>query len=71
MDETWTPIAEFVEEWGTEKERREKEAEKAEKEKKKMRGKNKSLKRYLRKQRKNVIDPRAVSVAMLRLTPLS
>ena len=33
----------------------------AEKEKKKMRGKNKSLKRYLRKQRKNVIDPRAVS----------
>ena len=36
-------------------------ASKAEKEKKKMRGKNKSLKRYLRKQRKNVIDPRAVS----------
>ncbi|KAI0368542.1 BING4CT-domain-containing protein [Pilatotrama ljubarskyi] len=35
---------------------------KAEKEKKKMRGKNKSLKRYLRKQRKNVIDPRAVAV---------
>ena len=34
---------------------------KAEKEKKKMRGKNKSLKRFLRKQRKNVIDPRAVS----------
>ncbi|KAI0827215.1 BING4CT-domain-containing protein [Trametes gibbosa] len=35
---------------------------KAEKEKKKMRGKNKSLKRYLRKQRKNVIDPRALAV---------
>ncbi|KAH9914178.1 BING4CT-domain-containing protein [Epithele typhae] len=35
---------------------------KAEKEKRKMRGKNKSLKRYLRKQRKNVIDPRAVAV---------
>ena len=34
---------------------------KEEKEKKKMRGKNKALKRYLRKQRKNVIDPRAVS----------
>ncbi|CCL99893.1 uncharacterized protein FIBRA_01918 [Fibroporia radiculosa] len=33
-----------------------------EKEKKKMRGKNKSLKRYLRKQRKNVIDPRAIAV---------
>ena len=33
---------------------------KAEKEKNKMRGKNKSLKRYLRKQRKNVIDPKAV-----------
>ena len=26
-----------------------------------MRGKNKSMKRYLRKQRKNVIDPKAVS----------
>ncbi|KAI1798479.1 BING4CT-domain-containing protein [Ganoderma leucocontextum] len=35
---------------------------KADKEKKKMRGKNKTLKRYLRKQRKNVIDPRAVAV---------
>ncbi|KAH8096824.1 BING4CT-domain-containing protein [Cristinia sonorae] len=35
---------------------------KAEKEKKKMRGKNKSLKRYLRKQRKNVVDPTAVAV---------
>ncbi|KAI0794817.1 BING4CT-domain-containing protein [Abortiporus biennis] len=35
---------------------------KAEKEKKKMRGKNKSIKRYLRKQRKNVVDPRAVAV---------
>src|SRR5688572_10136354 len=33
---------------------------KEEREKKKMRGKNKSLKRYLRKQRKNVIDPTAV-----------
>ncbi|KAH9949714.1 BING4CT-domain-containing protein [Amylocystis lapponica] len=33
-----------------------------EKEKRKMRGKNKSLKRYLRKQRKNVIDPRALAV---------
>lgn len=33
-----------------------------EKEKKKMRGKNKSMKRFLRKQRKNVIDPRAVAV---------
>ncbi|KAG1842861.1 BING4CT-domain-containing protein [Suillus subalutaceus] len=31
----------------------------AEKEKRKMRGKGKSLKRYLRKQRKNVIDPTA------------
>lgn len=30
-----------------------------------MRGKNKSLKRYLRKQRKNVIDPKAVSVVLL------
>ena len=35
---------------------------KAEKEKNKMRGKNKSLKRYLRKQRKNVIDPKAVGI---------
>ena len=38
-----------------------KKVTKEEKEKKKMRGKNKALKRYLRKQRKNVIDPRAVS----------
>ncbi|KAI0643192.1 NUC141 domain-containing protein [Trametes meyenii] len=35
---------------------------KAEKEKKKMRGKNKTLKRFLRKQRKNIVDPRAVAV---------
>ncbi|KAJ3725045.1 BING4CT-domain-containing protein [Lentinula guzmanii] len=35
---------------------------KEEKEKKKMRGKGKSLKRYLRKQRKNVIDPAAVAI---------
>ncbi|KIY50221.1 BING4CT-domain-containing protein [Fistulina hepatica ATCC 64428] len=31
-------------------------------EKKKMRGKGKSLKRFLRKQRKNVVDPKAVAV---------
>lgn len=31
-----------------------------EKEKKRMRGKNKAMKRYLRKQRKNVVDPKAV-----------
>ncbi|KAJ3502736.1 hypothetical protein NMY22_g18490 [Coprinellus aureogranulatus] len=35
---------------------------KHEKEKKKMRGKNKSLKRYLRKQRKNVVDPQVLAV---------
>ncbi|KAG2368986.1 BING4CT-domain-containing protein [Suillus spraguei] len=34
----------------------------SEKEKRKMRGKSKSLKRYLRKQRKNVIDPTAVAI---------
>ena len=39
-----------------------KEKKKEEKEKKKMRGRGKALKRYLRKQRKNVIDPRAVSI---------
>lgn len=38
-----------------------KEAEK-EREKKKARGRNKSLKRYLRKQRKNVVDPEAEAV---------
>ncbi|KAJ7176566.1 BING4CT-domain-containing protein [Mycena filopes] len=37
---------------------------KEEKERKKMRGKGKSLKRYLRKQRKNVIDPTAVAIRM-------
>lgn len=45
-----------------------------EREKRKMRGKGKSLKRYLRKQRKNVIDPAAVSSPssfsnFLRLSP--
>ena len=35
---------------------------KQEREKKKMRGRGKSLKRYLRKQRKNVIDPTAVCI---------
>jgi U3 small nucleolar RNA-associated protein 7 len=41
------------------KEKKEKLRE--EKQKKKMRGKNKSMKRYLRKHRKNVIDPATVS----------
>lgn len=40
-----------------------KAARKEEKEKKKMRGKNKAMKRYLRKQRKNVIDPKAVRIS--------
>lgn len=44
-----------------EDEEQKKKSTKEEKEKKKMRGKNKALKRFLRKQRKNVIDPRAVS----------
>lgn len=39
-----------------------------EKEKKKMRGRGKALKRYLRKQRKNVIDPRAVCYLLFRMT---
>lgn len=38
----------------------ERKQSKEEKEKKRMRGKNKSMKRYLRKQRKNVIDPATV-----------
>jgi len=38
-------------------------------EKRRMRGKNKAMKRYLRKQRKNVIDPKAVRISPLR--PLS
>lgn len=42
--------------------------DKEEREKRKMRGKGKSLKRYLRKQRKNVIDPTAVSVIVVFLT---
>lgn len=37
-----------------------------EKEKHKMRGKSKSSKRFLRKKRKNVIDPTTVSVSLLR-----
>ncbi|KAI0056365.1 BING4CT-domain-containing protein [Artomyces pyxidatus] len=39
-----------------------KKADREEREKRKMRGKGKSLKRYLRKQRKNVIDPKAVAI---------
>jgi len=42
-----------------------KAARKEEKEKKRMRGKNKAMKRYLRKQRKNVIDPKAVRISFL------
>ena len=34
-------------------------------EKRRMRGKNKAMKRYLRKQRKNVIDPKAVRIISL------
>ncbi|KDR85947.1 hypothetical protein GALMADRAFT_395963 [Galerina marginata CBS 339.88] len=33
-----------------------------EREKRKMRGKGKSMKRYLRKQRKNVVDPAAIAI---------
>lgn len=47
------------------KEKKEKLRE--EKQKKKMRGKNKSMKRYLRKQRKNVIDPATVSPHILKI----
>ena len=39
---------------------------KAAREKKRMRGKNKAMKRYLRKQRKNVVDPKAVRILPLR-----
>ena len=41
-----------------------KQPEKKVKEKNKMRGKNKSLKRYLRKKKKNVIDPATVRLAL-------
>ena len=43
---------------------------KEEKEKKRMRGRNKAMKRYLRKQRKNVIDPKAVRFLSLRCLAL-
>jgi len=39
-----------------------KQQSREEREKRKMRGKGKSLKRYLRKQRKNVIDPTTVAI---------
>jgi U3 small nucleolar RNA-associated protein 7 len=42
-----------------------KKAKPAEKEKMKMRGKGKALKRYLKKKRKNVIEPSTVSSALL------
>jgi hypothetical protein len=44
-----------------------KKATKEEREKRKMRGKGKSLKRYLRKQRKNVVDPAAVGCCLFRV----
>ncbi|KAJ2932981.1 hypothetical protein H1R20_g4133, partial [Candolleomyces eurysporus] len=40
----------------------ERPSKKDDKEKKKLRGRNKSLKRYLRKQRKNVVDPQVLAV---------
>ena len=46
-----------------------KKMHKEEREKRKMRGKGKSLKRYLRKQRKNVIDPAAVCLRILTIMP--
>ncbi|KAI0079128.1 BING4CT-domain-containing protein [Panus rudis PR-1116 ss-1] len=55
-------VSDEEEEGDGEKKEGEGKMSKAEKEKKKMRGRNKTLKRYLRKQRKNVIDPRAVAV---------
>ncbi|KAG5653293.1 hypothetical protein H0H81_001253 [Sphagnurus paluster] len=39
-----------------------KKVSREERERRKQRGKGKSLKRYLRKQRKNVIDPTAVAI---------
>lgn len=42
-----------------------KASRKEEKEKRRMRGKNKAMKRYLRKQRKNVIDPKAVCPSLV------
>ena len=53
----------------TEEEGEGKDARK-EKEKKRMRGKNKAMKRYLRKQRKNVVDPKAVCISSLNLSVL-
>lgn len=47
-----------------------KASRKEEKEKKRMRGRNKAMKRYLRKQRKNVIDPKAVRFLSLRCLAL-
>lgn len=41
-------------------------AARKEEEKRRMRGRNKAIKRYLRKQRKNVIDPKAVRISLLR-----
>lgn len=39
---------------------------KEDEEKRRMRGRNKAIKRYLRKQRKNVIDPKAVRISLFR-----
>lgn len=58
--------ADETEEVSEEKDGDEGEEGKAAREKKRMRGKNKAMKRYLRKQRKNVVDPKAVGISSLR-----
>ncbi|KAF9010004.1 WD40-repeat-containing domain protein [Cyathus striatus] len=62
MDETELSDGEPVVEDGLPADAEAKKVAREEKEKKKMRGKGKSLKRYLRKQRKNVIDPKALAI---------
>lgn len=60
--------SEISEKDGDEGEER-KASSKEEKEKRRMRGKNKAMKRYLRKQRKNVIDPKAVCLNLTFQSP--
>ncbi|TFL07733.1 WD40-repeat-containing domain protein [Pterulicium gracile] len=57
-----TEVVSDEDESGDDDDGEKKRASKEEREKRKMRGKGKSLKRYLRKQRKNVIDPTAVAI---------
>lgn len=65
------PLASEEEEEGEGGNDEERRARREEKAKMKMRGKGKSMKRYLKKKRKNVVDPSSVSLLTIRQTRIA